>query len=169
MWRKRELFSFHSPYRFQPAFLLLLLLLLPSTRRAYARTTRAPAGRERTDAEWRWRWERRCGASLQTFPPECFTSLWPRRGWRAASCGEAAPCGHCAQPPPCPPVRPGYIDKRDGCVATATCAAVRNGRKNSQFCGSRRFKFGCNFGKIVKNFSITLKMLLKLSQYWLKW
>lgn len=119
---------------------------------------------EWTDAEWRWRWERRCGVSLQTFPPECFTSLWPRRLWRAASCGEPAPCGHCAQPPPCPPVRPGNIDNGDGSSASATCAAMRNGWEKlavlweSSVATLERFL----------NFSITLKIWLKLNQIFVK-
>lgn len=145
---KRKQFGFYSPYLNLPSFSSSTSSSLTLDAHTPGRCALPQA--EWTDVEWRWRWELRCGASQQTFPPECFAFLWPRRLWRAASCGEPAPCGPCAQPPPCPPVRPGSIDNGDGCSTSATCAAVRNGRKTRSSVRIAYFKFGCNFGKILK-------------------
>lgn len=121
----------------------------------------------RPDAEWRWRWERRCGASLQTFPQGCFTPPRPRRSQRAANCGEAAPCRQCAHPPPCPPVRAANIDNGDGDALHLPHAPLCAMGEKLAVLWDCSFKLGRNFGKML-NFSITSKKLAKIEALLLK-
>ena len=96
--------------------------------------------------EWRWRWERCCGASLQTFPPDCLSCRRQRCSRRLGRRGGAALRGHWALPRPCPQVNrcPGWCEGGQGgaggvnthyrlAVAHAFLSACSGTRRLTQF------------------------------------